>query len=166
MLTTRRLAGLLAPGLLVFAVAACSNGSASLAPTVGPSIAPPSGGGPDASVDPITGATFVDPRPGQLDVHPVAIDTLSANVDGRHVVVTANWTSGVEPCYVLDTIIVDQGDHAFTVTLREGHGPGDNVCIEIAMLKATKVDLGELEPGTWTISDGQGVAAPIKVVVG
>ena len=54
----------------------------------------------------------------------------------------------------------------FTITLREGHGPGDQVCIEIAMLKSTQIDLGELEPGTYTISDGQGTAPPIEVVVG
>ena len=34
---------------------------------------------------------------GQLDVHPVAMTSLSATVDGRHVTVTAAWTSGVDP---------------------------------------------------------------------
>lgn len=183
MLTTRRFAGPLATvALAVATIAACSSsGSPSVAPSTvtpePPSAAPtvdpntpvgteaPPGGSVGPGVDPATGATIVEPQPGQLDVHPVAIDTLSANVDGRHVVVTASWTSGVEPCYVLDTIVVDQGDHTFTITLREGHGPGDNVCIEIAMMKAAKIDIGELAPGTYTIADGQGVAAPLEVVV-
>ena len=60
---------------------------------------------------------------------------------------TATWTSGVEPCNVLDTVIVKTGDHAFTITLREGHGAGQVACIEIAQIKRTRIDLGELEPG-------------------
>ena len=35
----------------------------------------------------------------------------------------------------------------FAITLREGHGPGDVVCIEIAESKRRIVDLGELAPG-------------------
>jgi hypothetical protein len=66
---------------------------------------------------------------------------------------------------VLDTIVVDQGEMAFAITLQEGHAPGDNICIEIAKFKFALVDLGELEPGTYTISDGTGGAAPIQVVV-
>jgi hypothetical protein len=174
MLTTRRFAGLLTTLLMIAAIAACSDGAVSIAPTTGPSAAAPLDpdapvstevppGGAGTGIDP--GGQFVDPKPGQLDPHPVAISLLTANVDGRHVVVTASWTSGVEPCYVLDTIVVDKGDHAFTITLREGHGADDVVCIEIAMQKATRIDLGELEPGTYTISDGQGTAPPIEVVV-
>ena len=183
MLTTRRLAGLLATLVVVVVVAACGGGVASETPTSAASGAPGSGAptpapslDPNAPVgtdlppggglpDPGTGDQFVDPQPGQLDVHPVAIDLLTAAVEGRHVVVTASWTSGVEPCYVLDTIVVDKADRAITITLREGHGPGDVVCIEIAMQKSTRIDLGELDPGTYTISDGQGVAPSIQVVV-
>lgn len=173
MLTTRRFAGLLTTLLMTAAIAACSSGPSSIGPTIGPSVAPsldpdspvstdlPPGGG--TGIDPA--GDFIVPKPGQNDPHPVAIDTLTADVDGRHVVVTASWTSGVEPCYVLDTIVVDKGDHSFTITLREGHGDELVACIEIAMQKATKIDLGDLEPGTYTISDGQGVAPPIEVVV-
>lgn len=93
------------------------------------------------------------------------MDGLSATVDGRRVHVTATWTSGVEPCYVLDTILVARDGSTFAITLREGHGPEDVACIEIAQMKATRVDLGELEPGTYTILDGAGGAAPIEVVV-
>ncbi len=118
-------------------------------------------------VDPIPGGNgeLTVPQPGQLDVHPVPAETLGAVVDGRHVTIKLSWTSGVEPCYVLDTIVVETGDHAFAITLREGHAPGDNVCIEIAKSKSAVVDLGELEPGTYTISDAAGGAAPIEVTV-
>jgi hypothetical protein len=71
----------------------------------------------------------------------------------------------VEPCYVLDSVVVTPGDHAFAITLREGHGPGDVACIEIAVQKHTIVELGELDPGTYTITDATGGAAPIEVVV-
>ena len=53
----------------------------------------------------------------------------------------------------------------FDITLREGHGPGDVVCIEIAESKRAIVELGELAPGTYTISDTTGGAAPITITV-
>ena len=117
------------------------------------------GGAPDPS------GRIVVPQPGQLDVHPVAAQSLAATVDGRHAVLTVTWTSGVEPCYVLDSIVVQRGDHAFAITLREGHGPGDAVCIEIAETKRAMVDLGELDPGAWTITDTEGGAPPITITI-
>ena len=39
------------------------------------------------------------------------------------------------------------------------------MCIELAEFKRALVDLGELEPGTYTISDATGGAAPISVTV-
>ena len=111
------------------------------------------------------GGRIVVPKPGQLDVKPIAAQTLSANVDGRRVVVSVAYTSGVEPCYVLDSIVVKTSPSAFEITLREGHGPEDVACIEIAEFKQAIVDLGELAPGTYTISDGAGGAAPISVTV-
>jgi hypothetical protein len=98
-------------------------------------------------------------------VRDIPADVLEAAVDGRAVTLRITFTSGVEPCYVLDTILVEPGDRAFAITLREGHGPGDVVCIEIAVQKQAIVELGELEPGTYTITDKTGGAAPIEVVV-
>ncbi len=111
------------------------------------------------------GSGLVVPKPGQLDVHAIPMTGISATVDGRHVVVTTAWTSGVEPCNVLDSIVVARGDHAFTLTIREGHGPEKVACIEIAQLKQAKVDLGDLDPGTYTIADSESGATPIEVVV-
>lgn len=105
------------------------------------------------------------PQPGQLDVREIPADRLEADVDGRSVTIRITFTSGVEPCYVLDTIVVQIGDHSFGLTLREGHGPGDMVCIELAKTKHALVELGDLEPGRYTVVDATGGAAPIEVVV-
>ena len=165
MQTTCRLAGLLTIALLVVACAGAAT-SVTPAPLIDPNTpvtgVPGDGGGTNPGGD----ANLVVPKPGQLDVHAVPMNLLEAAVDGRHVVITASWTSGVEPCYTLDSIVVDKGDHAFALTIREGHGPGDVACIEIAQFKKAEVDLGDLEPGTYTISDSQGGAAPIEIVVG
>jgi hypothetical protein len=121
----------------------------------------PGGGSP---FDPNSGRIVI-PKPGQLGVHPVPAQSFTAIANGRRVVVTVAYTSGVEPCNVLDSIIVRTGALSFEITLREGHGPEDVACIDIAESKRAIVDLGELEPGTYTISDGTGVAAPINVTV-
>lgn len=184
--TLRRLAGPLA---LVLLVAACTGtgapsgsvassgppvtaspaGSVTPAPSVEPSVTDDPNGAVGTDVPPANGGIGdpppMVPKPGQLDVHPVKMDGIAAITDGRRVVVTARWTSGVEPCYVLDHVTVERGAGSFTITLFEGHGAGDNICIEIAQMKNTQIDLGELEPGTYTIADGAGGAIPIQVTV-
>jgi hypothetical protein len=145
-------------------LAACGGGGATDAPSASPSgpdtpvvtEPPPSAGdGSDGSGGdlPPDGAKVVVPRPGQLDVHPVSIETLTATVDGRQVTIAADWWSGVEPCTILDTIVVDQDGATFAITLQEGRGPEDVACIAIAELHRAFIDLGELEPGTYTVTD-------------
>ena len=108
---------------------------------------------------------MVVPKPGQLDVHPVSAESLAATVDGRTVVISVDWWSGVEPCTVLDSIVVERGDGTYAITLREGRGPGDVACIAIAELHRTFIDLGELVPGTYLVTDATGGAPAIEVVV-
>jgi hypothetical protein len=127
------------------------------------SVGAPIGGGSNGSFDPA--GRLVIPKPGQLDVHPLSASSLSATVDGRHVVVTVHFASGVEPCSILDSIVVAPGAGTFAITLREGHGPGNVVCIMIAEFKRAIVDLGTLAPGTYTISDTTGGATRITVTV-
>jgi hypothetical protein len=110
--------------------------------------------------------SLVLPKPGQLNVHDVSIEELSARVAGRHVVLNARWWSGVEPCNVLDSVAVSRSGQVITVSVREGTGKGDTMCIEIAMLKVTPIDLGDLEPGDYTIVAQQGPAPAIVVTVG
>jgi hypothetical protein len=175
MTTIRRLAG---PFALAILVAACSaTGGAAPSPTPTPTPTPPGvirdpnapvgtvPGGGGSLPGPGGGGDPIIPKPGQLDPRPVRLDMLQASVNGHHVIVRADWTSGVAPCTVLDTILVQKGDHAFAITLREGHGPEDVACIEIAQLKHTFIDLGDLDPGSYTVTDGTGQAAPIQVIV-
>ncbi len=163
--------------LLVPLLAACSSGTASASP---PPTDPPVDGSGQSPEDPNTSVgngqpgggdpgpgqpRVVVPQPGQLDVRPIPAQALTASVDGRRVAIAVDFVSGVEPCYVLDSIVVQQGAGTFAITLQQGHGPGDNACIEIAEMKRALVDLGELDPGTYQISDALGGAPAITVTV-
>ena len=174
----RSTAGIVLVGMLA---AACSSGAAAPPIPASPTDAPPSAlasAPPDGTVtsppgaigqDPGAGGPaggFVVPKPGQLDVHPVAIDSFAARVDGTTIVVTATWTSGVEPCNTLDHIVVDPGADTYTVTLLEGHGPQEIACIMIAQVKKTEFEIPAGRAGTYTLIDSQGLAAPLKVIVG
>lgn len=88
--------------------------------------------------DPST-AQPVEPTPGMSGVRARPFDRAMLNDDGT---VTILFTSGVEPCAVLDHVDVDEGD-AVTITLYEGHDPdaGDVACIEIAVLKSVTITL-------------------------
>jgi len=183
--------------LAVLLVGACSSAAAPSNPSspVGPTPSAPapssdpseSGGGgapgdpgqtdPSVPVGGIVNPTPVDPglgqpklvipRPGQLNPRPVGAASLEPAVNGHHVLVKITWWSGVEPCNVLDSVKVERSGTAITIQLIEGSGDAHAICIEIAEQKATIVDLGELEPGTYTISaGGKGDATPVTITVG
>jgi hypothetical protein len=170
---SRRLGiGLLSLSLLLVACSAAAGPSASVPPVSSSPDAPvtaPPGDPADPSADPGgigDGAKVVVPRPGQLDVHDVSADSLTARVDGSTIVVTPTWFSGVEPCTILDTVIVTKGQGSYAITLREGRGPEDVACIAIAELHKTEIAIPDVSPGTYQITDGTGGAAPIEVTVG
>jgi hypothetical protein len=117
-------------------------------------------------VDPLPGRpALVIPKPGQRDPHPVNLEKLEASLNGRHVLVKVTWTSGVEPCNVLDSVQVQRDGKTFGITVLEGSGDANAICIEIAQQKATIVDLGELEPGEITIVAANGNATPVTVQI-
>lgn len=169
-------------GLVAIAGVACSSAGGSAPPlstpgggTGGGSVG--SGGDPGSGIEhpvvPIPGdgappgvgrATMVVPKPGRLDVHPVAALTIEATVTGRRVQVRLTWWSGVEPCSVLDSVGVARTGTDIDLTILEGADQLGGACIEIAMLKGTIVDLGELPVGTYTISAGD-QAPPVHVTV-
>jgi hypothetical protein len=170
--------------IAILFLAACSSGSAPQAnqggggtpstapsgtpidvePTRGPDQmdSPGPGGGADLPGNP----KLVVPRPGQLNPHPVGIERLSVKANGRHVVVNAEWWSGVEPCTVLDSTAVTVEESTITISVREGTGKGEVACIDIAVLKVTVIDLGELEPGTYKIVADQGTADSVSITIG
>ena len=162
---------------LVVALAACSvRPAASTAPSVAPSssappdtpvTAPPRDPSADPSIEPPVGAKPIVPKPGvAINVHPVNAESLSALVDGSTISVTATWWSGVEPCTILDSIVVDKGDGTYTVTLREGNSPQEIACIAIAEQHTTQFAIPDVPAGTWKIIDSGGVAPPVEVTVG
>jgi ABC-type transport system substrate-binding protein len=178
--TLRALLAALAVSMLI---AACGGGAAPATPTspTPPSATPGgSGGGSDpglGSGEPIGGAPgdpgvvdpgqpkFFVPQPGQQNVHPVPIEAMEARVDGRRAVLNARWWSGIEPCTVLDSVAWKRDGKTITISVREGSGQGDLVCIDIAQYKATLIDLGELEPGEYTVIAGDGNAPPITFTI-
>lgn len=163
-------------------IAACSGAAAPAGGSEGPPSASPGGSGAGSDPgsgtgEPIGGAPgdpgvvdpgqpqFVIPKPGQKNVHPVSIEEMDARVEGRHAVLNARWWSGIEPCTVLDSVAWKRDGKTITISVREGSGEGDLVCIDIAVYKATVIDLGELEPGEYTVIAGEGNAAPITFTI-
>ena len=119
-------------------------------------------------LDPITGMkpSIETPMPGQ--VQPVAANVwaMRPTIDGRHVTVLLEWWSGPPPCSVLDSVVVARTGTTFTMTPMEGADPktGQVACPAIAMLRGTIVDLGVLEPGSYTLG-AHGDLAPIGITI-
>ena len=184
--TTHRavLAGAILMAMLVVACSSAAAPASSPSPvpaSPSPSAADLPTSDPGASPDPNTGVSgpsdpipvdpgagqpaLVIPRPGQLNPHPVGAALLEPAVDGHHVIVKVTWWSGVEPCNVLDSVQIERTSNAIVLTLIEGSGDANAICIELAQQKATIVDLGDLEPGEYTISSNLGDATPVTVTV-
>lgn len=121
--------------------------------------------GPDQGL--LGEARYLTPTQGLVNQHGASVQLVRAAItsDGK-TFVDLRWYSGVAPCTALDSIKVQKDDAARTVhlTVMEGSGPGDQVCIDIAELHAVAVDLGVLASGTWTISaDGDAPAIRLDV---
>jgi hypothetical protein len=169
---------------------ACSSAAGPSAPLSAPAASPsssqlPSAGPSSGPDDPVTqpadpgagsgsggfggsgdGGDLVIPHPGTINPHPVAVESIVTNVDGRHVTAKLTWTSGVEPCHVLDSVVVSRDGTAIDVTVAEGAADAGAICIDLAKTKSTIVDLGELEPGTYTIGAMDSQIPPVAVTVG
>ncbi|MEO7665137.1 MAG: hypothetical protein ABIV26_08405 [Candidatus Limnocylindrales bacterium] len=108
------------------------------------------------------------PVAGQLNPIAVSVVQIQPSVSAHHVSVLLSWWSGVPPCSVLDSVTVVRDGTSITMTPFEGADPSTNggpvACPAIAALHGTIVDLGELEPGTYTLV-AHGDLAPIQVTV-
>ncbi len=114
-------------------------------------------------VDPGPGAPLiVRPAPGRANPHPVVPIRIETSIDGRHILVKLSWYGGVEPCSVLDSVRIERTANDIALTPIEGSSAeaGAVACIDIAVFKATIVDLGELDPGTYRISSPGSNATP------
>jgi hypothetical protein len=120
------------------------------------------GGGPIVPGKP----GLVVPKPGQVNLLPVSITELVPISLANPVVVEARWWSGIEPCSVLDSVVVERDGNTITISAREGSQPGQPVaCIDIAMYKGTRIDLGRLAAGTYTIRAGRGDAKALTITI-
>ncbi len=148
-----------------------TSGSPSAAPSAEPSAVPSADPGASnedgAGVPPAPGiidSELVEPQPGQQNVLPIPIERFDATVDGRTVTLQIRWSSGVAPCSVLDQVLVDVGDETVDVTIREGTSDPNAMCVLMLQAKHTIVSF-EVEPGTYTIRDTQGIAPSVEITV-
>jgi len=184
----RRIFAAALPLVLIIAACGAAAGPSPTAPGDGPRSTPtavPGAGGGGGGSGGNTGGGVIDPMPpddiqdpwlgnpntvvpvaGRVDPHPINVQHLRAAVDATGVRVELRWYSGVAPCYVLDSVAVvrDEAAKSIKLTVIEGSNGGDVPCIDLAELKATVVDLGDLVAGTWTISaEGDAKAITIEV---
>ena len=100
-------------------------------------------------------ATYVTPAQGLLNLHAVNVQLVRAVLnDDKSATADLRWWSGVAPCSQLDSVQVERDETAKTIRLKvvEGSGRGQVACIDIAQLTATRMQLGTLASGTWSIS--------------
>lgn len=80
----------------------------------------------------------VEPREGLVDVVPHIFDNAEP-LDAK--TIRVEFYGGVEECEGLDHVDVEETSKTVTITLHTGRLPEAEVCIEIALLKATTVEL-------------------------
>ena len=142
--------------LLALAGAGCgqapsTGGSARTAPDVPVTSAP---GDPDDRAMPGSRPTWVAPQPGGGPLRPVSPSGLRVGSRAGSPYAVVRWWSGIPPCSVLRSVTVGVGERTVHLRLVEGSDDPDGPCAELAVLKATRVDLGALAPGTYTVIAG------------
>jgi hypothetical protein len=101
---------------------------------------------------PRSGPLFVQPRPGLVDVRPHQFERV--RVTGPRTLLV-RFYGGVESCEGLDRVEVEYEPKRILVTLFVGRVPTAEACIEIAVLKAARVQLEEPVGGRKVV-DGAG----------
>jgi hypothetical protein len=132
---------------------------------LGPSIAGPDQpvSSPPIPAEPVPGGGVlptpkpVTPRPGMAGVYPIRWEQADVALDDR--TLTVQFTTGVEPCYVLDHVDVQTTRTTVTVTLYQGHDPGSKgvACIDIGIFASVTVVLDQPLAGR-KIVDGSAAA--------
>lgn len=126
---------------------------------VSTSVSEPPGSQPAAdeppSGTPDGGATAVQPDPTAQSPTQVPIQGATVTVDGRRVTARLVWWAGVAPCHVLQRVDVSVDGRTVHVSVWIGTKDPSAACIEIAQQYETDVDVGVLEPGSWTLRWGE-----------
>ena len=99
------------------------------------------------------GSRLVTPKPGTVQTRPIPWQDSKPRPDGRSVRIY--YTSGVEPCHVLDHVKVTYLAERVLVTLYEGSDASSKrqICIELAEFKMVDVQLDQ-PIGNRTVGDG------------
>ena len=127
---------------LVLSLTACAGEAASPPQASTPPDSPVSSGPlPDDKIAPPAAPSPVQQRDGLLDPHPVSWSDPVVGADEH--TVTVSWWSGPEECYGLARTKVSYSSKHVGIDVYEGRVPGTDVCPEIAMWKATTIELTE-----------------------
>jgi hypothetical protein len=102
---------------------------------------------------PGSGPLLVRPRPGLEDPRPHQFERV--RVTGLRTLIV-RFYGGVEACEGLDHVEVDYEQKRIVVTLFVGRVPTAEACIEIAVLKATSVQLEEPVAGRKIVDGADG----------
>ncbi|MGQ0623501.1 MAG: hypothetical protein ACT4PP_02420 [Sporichthyaceae bacterium] len=102
----------------------------------------PAGEQPAGKVRGDGAATAVEPRPGMDNLRTIAFDRTEKLGNG---VIRIYYTSGIEPCDVLDHVEVDYSSQAVTLTVFMGSDPAspDAICPALARFSYTDITLDE-----------------------
>ena len=142
--------------------AAGSGGKQGAPPSSSPPAGTPSGGiisNPAGGIEPdqpLNHATWVSPHPGvgaATAVHPIGLRAGSRA--GGAFAVVRGW-GGVPSCYALRPVAVVHRGSMIRLRLAEGTTqPAGTACDDMAMLKAARIELGQLAPGRYTVVAGE-----------
>lgn len=111
----------------------------------------PGGLSPCPDLAPTEGPQRLEPRGDLVDVAPHPWERAEAGDDGRSLDIV--FWGGVEDCYGVDRVEVDEGRRRVVVTLYTGRVPSAEVCIELAVEQYVEVRL-EDPVGDRRIVDG------------
>ncbi len=96
------------------------------------------------------------PHPGVGAATPVAPIGLRAGSGAAGPFAVVRWWGGVPSCYALRPAVVVHRGSMIRLRLAEGTtAPPGTACPDMAMLKAARIDLGQLAPGRYTVVAGE-----------
>lgn len=157
--TTAVLVAALASGLLAVGCNSEDNGGVIAGDPNTPVTSPP--GSDDTSPPAGGGARLVEATPGLDGVAVTAIDSVVVIDDTT---LEIRFYNGVEPCYGVDHVTVDETPTAVTVEVGVGSNPdaGGVACIEIAELQGVRVSLTAPLGDRAVIDASTGAPAPLS----